>query len=156
MQEIINNIFKTYNKNEKLAVKDFSNYILKTFVPSTFLKTNMNTHLDSPDDLWKFFDTMQEFRVNTYFQRDLDGYLTKDEMKAIEKIAVDYSNYTKLLNKKTIPIGISQIISSISTIRSILAKQEELKKKLSIIEIGGGVRNVRIIGKIFWNKLYDF
>ena len=138
MQEIINNIFKTYNKNEKLAVKDFSNYILKTFVPSTFLKTNMNTHLDSPDDLWKFFDTMQEFRVNTYFQRDLDGYLTKDEMKAIEKIAVDYSNYTKLLNKKTIPIGISQIISSISTIRSILAKQEELKKKLSIIEIGGG------------------
>jgi hypothetical protein len=149
MQEIINNIFKTYNKNEKVAVKDFSNYILKTFVPSTFLKTNMNTHLDSPDDLWKFFDTMQEFRVNTYFQRDLDGYLTQEEMKAIENIAVDYGNYTKFFNKKTIPIGISQIISSISTLRSILAKQEELKKNLSIFEIGAGSGMLGLLAKYF-------
>jgi hypothetical protein len=149
MQEVLNNILKTYIKNEKLAVKDFSNFILKAFMPSTFLEDNFSTHLDSPDDLWKYFDTMQEFRVNRYFQKDLGGYLTKEEMKAIEKIAVDYGNYTKLFNKKTIPIGISQVISSISTLRSILAKQEELKKKLSVIEIGGGSGMLGLLAKYF-------
>lgn len=92
---------------------------------------------------------MQEFRVNKYFKNDLNGYLTHDEMKAIDRISVDYANYTKIFKKKTIPIGISSIISSISTLRSIIAQQEELQKNLSIIEIGAGSGMLGLLLKYF-------
>ena len=149
MLEIISNIFKRYNENEKLAVKDFSNYTLRTFLPNTFLRYNFSTHLNSPEEIWKFFDTMQEFRVNKYFKNDLNDYLTEYEMKAIEIIAINLSNYTKFFNRKTIPLGISQIISSISTLRSLLVKQEELKRKLNIIEIGPGSGMLGLLAKYF-------
>ena len=149
MHKIINDIFNKYNENEKLARKDYPNYILRSFFANTFLGYNFNISPDSPSDLWKFFDCMQEFTVNKYFKNDCNGYLTPDEMKAIESIAVNYSNYTRFFNRKTVPLGISGIMSNISTLRSILAKQEELKKPLSIFEIGPGSGMLGLLAKYF-------
>lgn len=70
-------------------------------------------------------------------------------MKAIESIAGNYSNYTRFFNRKTVPLGISGIISNISTIRAILAKQHELKKPLSIFEIGPGSGMLGLLAKYF-------
>ena len=64
MHKIINDIFNKYNENEKLARKDYPNYILRSFFANTFLGYNFNISPDSPSDLWKFFDCMQEFTVN--------------------------------------------------------------------------------------------
>lgn len=79
MHKIINDIFNKYNYNQQLALKDYPNYLLRAFLPNTFLGYNFNINCDSPSDLWKFLDTMQKFTVNKYFKNDCNGYLTPNE-----------------------------------------------------------------------------
>jgi hypothetical protein len=136
--EIINKIFSIYNYNEKLALKEFSNFKLRAFHPNTFQYYNFPIFLNSPEEVFKYLDTMQENRINKNYFYDLGGYLLEDEMKAIENIATRVSSYAKFFKKRTVPIGIGHMISSISTIRSLIAISKQKKKKLKVIEIGPG------------------
>jgi hypothetical protein len=137
--EVAGEIFSIYNQNEKLALKEFPNYKLRAFYPITFLRYNFPITANAPEEIFKYLDTMQENQINKHYFNDLDGYLLQDEMKAIENIATSVSTYAKFFNKRTVPIGIGHMISSISTIRSLLAIQKQKKKnKLNVIEIGSG------------------
>ncbi len=145
VKKIIKDKFKIYNKNEKLAYKNFPIYKLRVFSPNTFQKYNFQTKLSSDYEIWKYLDSQQEFRIKEHFNHL--KYLTENEMDAIESIAKKYSKYTNFFNRKTIPIGINHMISSISTIRSLLSYQKN--KSLNILEIGPGSGMLGLLANYF-------
>jgi hypothetical protein len=146
VNKIIKSKFNIYNKNEKKAYKNFSIFNLRTFTPTTFQKYNFPEKLFSEYEIWKYLDSQQEFRVSEYFNNHLK-YLTEDEMSAIESVAKKYSKYSKNFNRKTIPIGINHMISSVSTIRSLLSYQKN--KSLSVLEIGPGSGMLGLLANYF-------
>jgi hypothetical protein len=146
VNKIIKSKFNIYNKNEKIAYKNFPIFKLRAFSPSTFQKYNFPDKLSSDYEIWKYLDSQQEFRIVEYFNDHLK-YLTDDEMKAIESVAKKYSEYSKFFNRGTIPIGINQMISSISTIRSLLSYQKS--KSLNILEIGPGSGMLGLLANYF-------
>jgi len=146
VKKIINNKFKIYNKNERLAYKDFPIYKLRAFSPSTFQKYNFPEKLFSDYEIWKYLDSQQEFRIGEYFNNHLK-YLTDSEISAIESVAKKYSKYSKFFNRRTIPIGINHMISSVSTIRSLLSYQKN--KSLNVLEIGPGSGMLGLLANYF-------
>ena len=146
VNKIIKSKFNIYNKNEKIAYKNFPIFKLRAFSPSTFQKYNFPDKLSSDYEIWKYLDSQQEFRIVEYFNDHLK-YLTDDEMKAIESVAKKYSEYSKFFNRGTIPIGINQMISSISTIRSLLSYQKS--KSLNVLEIGPGSGMLGLLANYF-------
>ena len=135
LKKILENKFKIYNKNEIEAYKNFPNYKLRAFLPTTFQKYNFPVKLNSYYEIWKYLDSQQEFRIKEYFNDHLK-YLTDNEMNTIESIAKKYSKYSKFFNRRTIPVGINHMMSSISTIRSLLSYHKN--KSLTVLEIGPG------------------
>jgi hypothetical protein len=126
--EIANEVFLIYNQNEKKALKEFPKYKLRAFYPITFLRYGFPISVNTPEEIFNYLDTAQENQIYKHYFNDLNGYLLDDEMKAIENIAAGVSAYARFFNKRTVPIGISHMISSISTIRSLVAIQKTKKK----------------------------
>ena len=134
--EIGNKVIQSYNEEEKLYTEDIPIYLARAFLPNTFHFHNFLTRVKSPRELWKFSDSMQEFRVG-YYGKKLN-FFSEDEILLIKNISLDYSNLTKEFNRKTIPIGINHQLSSIPTIRILSQLKKKLKKPISVFEVGGG------------------
>lgn len=138
--DIVNKTFDAYNRNEKLAIEDFPNNVLSVFSPNHFLVSNFSVQLTKPLDVWKYFDSMHENKIGQHFSQDLGGYLEEQEMVLIENVAKKYSEYVKSFNRKTTPIGISGMISSISTLRILKIKKTQwgITRPLRVLEVGPG------------------
>ena len=134
--EIGEKVIELYNEEEKLHKEDIPIYLARAFSPYVFYFTDFLVRIKSPRELWKFSDSMQEFRVG-YYGKKLN-FFTEDEISLIKNISLEYSNITKVFNRKTIPIGINQQLSSIPTIRILSQLKKKLKEPMSVFEVGGG------------------
>jgi hypothetical protein len=134
----INKKIELYDKNEKLARHEFPVYALRSFIPSTFSAFNFVTQMSTANDAWKYLDSQQEFRIGSYFERDMMGFITNDELALVKNIAMAYAKYTSQFERKTIPLGLNHMFSSIATLRALQCLQSNKTKPLKILEIGGG------------------
>jgi hypothetical protein len=126
----INEKIELYNKNEKLARHEFPVYALRSFIPTTFSAFNFSTHMSTANDAWKYLDSQQEFRIGWYFGRDMMGFITDDELALVKNIAMSYAKYTSQFERRTIPLGLNHMFSSISTLRALQCLQSNKKKPL--------------------------
>ena len=132
-QQIIDN----YSDEEQAAIKDLPIYLTRCFSPHTFNSFNFLTNCTSANELWKFFDSQQEFRT-AYYGSDLLGVYSEKELELIKEISFDIGELTRQFNRKTVPVGLNHQLSSIPTIRILEQLRESNRGTLDVLEIGGG------------------
>lgn len=85
---------ENYNNLERGASNNLPNYLLQAFVPDLFNKFNYSSSIDSENCLWKYIDTMQEFRFEDNL-KILGKFLTQEELDVAQWLIESISEYTK-------------------------------------------------------------
>lgn len=116
--------------------KKFPTFILKSFKPSLFKKTSFPTYIKDVGELWRYYDTNQEFRAQNIVEKKLKNNLSLDEINMIKNIGEKIADTYEEFNQSTTVIGLNQMLSSLSTIRYLKANKK--KHNLNVLEIGGG------------------
>ena len=130
-------IIESYKENELLAKANIPIYLARCFTPHTFNSYNFLTYINSAQEFWKLTDSQQEFRTAYYGSKKM-GVFSEAEFTLIKEISLDIGNLMKDFNRKTIPAGINQQLSSLPTIRILQQLKTRDEKLSSVLEIGGG------------------
>ena len=63
----IDNRINQYNTNEKFSKPNFSTFPLSWVFPETFISSGFATNMENGFEAWRYLDTMQEFRIQEYY-----------------------------------------------------------------------------------------
>ena len=135
--ELGQTILDSYNKSELSAKRNIPIYLAQCFYPHHFGSDNFLTNVNHVSEMWKFADSMQEFRTGYYCSTVMKCF-SEAELSLIKKISLDYGNLIKMFNRKTIPIGINHQLSSIPSLRILKQLKDKLGESPSVFEVGGG------------------
>jgi hypothetical protein len=127
-----------YNEKQKKALETTPAYLSRCFIPINFSACNFTTNIASGHELWKFFDSMHEFRTYYYAHDILNGKFLPGEIEMIENIAINYGEIYNHFDRITNPVGLNQMLSSLPTVRIIESISKKLGRNLNVLEIGGG------------------
>jgi methylase of polypeptide subunit release factors len=130
-------LLREYNRRESEAIALTPVYLARAFSPMTFNAYNFSTRIESENELWRFFDSQQEFRTRHYLQTVLGDKIKTSELEMLDSVWRKYSTLYDSFSRPTHPFGVNAALSLVATVRTLhsLKRPDE---PLSILEIGGG------------------
>ena len=127
-----------YDQNEADALSNVPLQLSRCFIPTTFHENNWPTRVTNPNALWQYFDSMQWFRTALYVVKILTNRISDSELSMLDEIATRYGKLYEKFNRRTNPVGLNGMLSSIPTLRIINSLENDLGRKIKVLEIGGG------------------
>ena len=127
-----------YNQYENNAIKNLSPYVVREFHPVTFNRFGFQTNITCLSELWKFSDSMQEFR----FEKNLillNGGLSQIEFNQLKFITERVVSFSQ--NMGHLVTGRNSLTRSFLSLRALLKIKDNLKLKdgeMKVLEIGPG------------------
>jgi len=130
-------VIERYDQNEADALSNIPIELSRCFIPVVFQQVNWPTRVTNPNALWQYFDSMQQFRIALYV-KILSNRISDSELSMLDEIATRYGKLYEKFNRRTNPVGLNGMLSSIPTLRIINSLENDLGRKIKILEIGGG------------------
>lgn len=91
-----------YDEYESEAIRKLPPYLVREFIPLTFHNYGFQTRIKASDELWKFADSMQEFRFESNLNNLLGGGFTKTEFELVQQITELTVSFTERLGSPVV------------------------------------------------------
>ena len=134
MQEIIEKIIEYKNQEEEKTRKS-SLYEIQAFSPVLFQNHCLQTEINHPSEIWKYYDSMHNSGYKVNFKFGLHNCLTKREEELIRYCLRKSTAVMKKFNCDRIFLPINSISRALISYRYL---KKFLKKDKPIIEWGPG------------------
>jgi SAM-dependent methyltransferase len=125
-----------YDKLNKQASNLLPNYLMQAFVPDLFNKFNFSSSVDSDECLWKYIDTMQEFRYEDNLNI-LGNFINEDELDVAEWLIKNVYKYTEKVFRRP-SAARNSITRSLISYRYVQIIKKINNLQGGVLEIGPG------------------
>lgn len=131
------NLLREYKHRESEATVQTPIDLARAFSPMTLHAYNFSSRIKSETELWRFFDSQQEFRTTHCLQTILGDRIKISGLEMLESVWRKYSGLYNPCSRPSRPFGVDAALSLVATVRALhsLKGSDEL---LSVVEIGGG------------------